>query len=167
MPVGLADPADRRAHKGGTGRRDPAGKERTMTDAFELDALWEEFHRLVNMTSPELAAWLQVREEREARAGHDRHDEREASGRGSSAPAGSAVSVTETGERILAILQKRRMDLTDEDAGVMYRVVDAVEEITDRSRTAPGTEAEEDARRQDLMALGHDPHRESGPGLTA
>lgn len=131
-----------------------------MTDAFELDALWEEFHHLVNMTSPELAAWLQVREER---ADHGTA-EREAApganaGAGTDAGAGARAE-TETGERILAILQKRRMDLTDDDARVMYRVVDTVEEIT--SRAAPGTEAEADARRQDLMALGHDPQRTSG-----
>ncbi|MFK0172014.1 DUF3140 domain-containing protein [Streptomyces sp. NPDC090306] len=127
-----------------------------MTDAFELDALWEEFHRLVNMTSPELAAWLQVREER---AGHGPAEGEAAPGADAGAGARTGAE-TETGEQILAILQKRRMDLTDDDARVMYRVVDTVEEIT--SRAAPGTEAEADARRQDLMALGHDPHRASG-----
>ncbi len=33
-----------------------------MTDALELDALWEDFHRVVNMTSQELAAWLRIRD---------------------------------------------------------------------------------------------------------
>lgn len=36
-----------------------------MTDALELDALWEDFHRVVNMTSQELAGWLRVSDAQE------------------------------------------------------------------------------------------------------
>lgn len=92
---------------------------------LELDALWDEFHRVVNMTSMELGAWL-----------------------------GALPDGTDTGrgERVLALLHKRRADLTAEDIGTMYAVVDAVD-AGDR----PG--ADPDIRRGELMALGHDPRR--------
>ncbi|MDI5962603.1 DUF3140 domain-containing protein [Streptomyces sp. SL13] len=89
---------------------------------LELDALWEEFHQVVNMTSMELGAWL-----------------------------GALPDGTDTGEgeRVLAILHKRRADLTGEDISTMYAVVDQVEADPD------GTDP--DIRRGELMALGHDP----------
>lgn len=98
-----------------------------MTDALELDALWEDFHRAVNMTSQELAAWLRV-------GGADE----------------------DTGQHVLAILQKRRTDLTDDDIGVMYEVVDTVSAEAD---VESGAEPEETRRRRRLMTLGHDPLR--------
>ncbi|MEU6355480.1 DUF3140 domain-containing protein [Streptomyces sp. NPDC047072] len=108
-----------------------------MTDALELDVLWEEFHRVVNMTSQELAAWLRVSE---------------ADGNSEPLPehAGSP-----TGEHVLAILQKRRTDLTDDDIEVMYEVVDTVDAVDERAGAA--NEPEETRRRHRLMALGHDP----------
>ncbi len=94
--------------------------------ALELDALWEEFHSVVNMTSMELSAWLSALPD-----GADPHG----------------------GERVLAILHKRRIDLTDEDVTTMYQVVDTVGDERDR----PG---EDDAtRRGELMTLGHDPFK--------
>jgi Protein of unknown function (DUF3140) len=107
-----------------------------MTDALELDALWEDFHRVVNMTSQELASWLRVRDAAEQteplpdRAG------------------------TPTGQHVLAILQKRRTDLTDEDIQVMYRVVDTVTSQTDVENEPA---AEDSERRHRLMTIGHDP----------
>ncbi len=92
--------------------------------ALELDALWQEFHELVNMTSMELGAWL------------------------GALPDGAD---TAEGEHVLAILAKRRAELTGEDLRTMYAVV---EEIEDGS---PGTDP--GARRERLMALGHDPRR--------
>ena len=61
-----------------------------------------------------------------------------------------------TGLRVLAVLQKRRTDLTEDDAGVMWEVVDAVD-----AQRGPGhgPAAEDPARRRRLMALGHDPLR--------
>lgn len=78
-----------------------------MADALETDALWDEFQRVVNMTSQELAAWLR---------GQD-------ADRGTGSP-GRADGPT--GPRVVAILQKRRMDLTDDDIRVMREVVDQV-----------------------------------------
>ncbi|WP_327319380.1 DUF3140 domain-containing protein [Streptomyces sp. NBC_01235] len=109
-----------------------------MTDALELDALWEDFHRAVNMTSQELAAWLRVRDA-------------DTSAEPLPEEAGSP-----TGQHVLAILQKRRTDLTDDDIRVMYRVVDTVAEQADVENEPA---SEETRRRHRLMTIGHDPLR--------
>ncbi|NGO12492.1 DUF3140 domain-containing protein [Streptomyces sp. HC44] len=116
-----------------------------MADALELDALWDEFHRVVNMTSQELAAWLRVRDAGEETEPLPEH-------------AGSP-----TGEHVLAILQKRRTDLTDDDLSVMYEVVDTVEAQTDPAQepTPQEATAQETERRHRLMTLGHDPLKPS------
>ncbi|MFJ9815015.1 DUF3140 domain-containing protein [Streptomyces sp. NPDC101151] len=113
-----------------------------MADALELDALWQDFHRVVNMTSMELASWLTVRdadEEAEPRP---------------------AEAGTLTGQHVLAILQKRRTDLTDDDVRVMYQVVDTVDDLVDTGN-GPGPEStpQDTRRRHRLMTLGHDPLR--------
>ncbi|MGW0844650.1 DUF3140 domain-containing protein [Streptomyces sp. NPDC002787] len=109
------------------------------TDALELDALWDEFHRVVNMTSQELAAWLKTRY-----AGEETEPLPEHQG-------------SPTGQHVLAILQKRRTDLTDDDVRIMYKVVDTVTERQDPEHAdADGTH-----RRHQLMTLGHDPLRAS------
>ncbi|MET9257736.1 DUF3140 domain-containing protein [Streptomyces sp. NPDC048182] len=106
-----------------------------MADALELDALWEDFHRVVNMTSAELAAWLRVRDAEEQV--EPLPDE-----------AGSP-----TGQHVLAILQKRRTDLTDDDLRVMRRVVDTV---TSQADPENEPEARDERLRHRLMTLGHD-----------
>ncbi|MCT7351504.1 DUF3140 domain-containing protein [Streptomyces sp. 15-116A] len=107
-----------------------------MSDALELDALWEDFHRVVNMTSAELAAWLRVADADE---------------RTEPLPdqAGDA-----TGQHVLAVLQKRRTDLTEDDLRVMRQVVDTVTTETDLENEPA---AEDTALRHRLMSLGHDP----------
>ena len=107
-----------------------------MTDALERDALWDEFHRVVNMTSQELAAWLRVSDADETSEPLPEH-------------AGEP-----TGQHVLAILQKRRTDLTDEDIEVMYEVVDTVSAEADVENEP---EAEDTPRRHRLMSVGHDP----------
>ncbi|SNX65375.1 uncharacterized protein DUF3140 [Streptomyces sp. TLI_55] len=109
-----------------------------MTDALELDALWEDFHRVVNMTSQELAAWLRVSDASEETEPVPEH------------------AGTPTGQHVLAILQKRRTDLTDDDIEVMYEVVDTV---TAQADVENEPEPEETRRRHQLMTLGHDPLR--------
>ncbi|MEV7689658.1 DUF3140 domain-containing protein [Streptomyces bungoensis] len=111
-----------------------------MADALELDALWEDFHRAVNMTSAELAAWLKVRD-----AGEETEPLPEQAG-------------TPTGQHVLAILQKRRTDLTEDDIRVMHKVVDTVEDLVDpANEPEPETTPEDTRRRHRLMTLGHDP----------
>ncbi|MFI9168913.1 DUF3140 domain-containing protein [Streptomyces lincolnensis] len=107
-----------------------------MTDALELDALWQDFHRVVNMTSQELAAWLRVSDAEEFTEPLPEH-------------AGEP-----TGQHVLAILQKRRTDLTDDDIEVMYEVVDTVTAEADVENEPT---AEETGRRHRLMTIGHDP----------
>lgn len=110
-----------------------------MADALEPDALWEDFHRSVNMTSAELAAWLTCRD-----ADEDTEPLPEASG-------------SPTGQHVLAILRKRRTDLTD-DVRVMRRGVRTVEELADpENEPAPRSSPEDTRRRRRLMTLGHDP----------
>ncbi|MEU3885370.1 DUF3140 domain-containing protein [Streptomyces sp. NPDC029041] len=111
-----------------------------MTDALELDALWEDFHRVVNMTSQELAAWLRVRD-----ADEDTEPLPDRAG-----PA--------TGQHVLAILQKRRTDLTEDDLRVMRKVVDKVtDEVDLENEPVPEVTAEDTRRRHRLMTVGHDP----------
>jgi Protein of unknown function (DUF3140) len=100
------------------------------------DALWEQFHDAVNMTSRELGDWL-----REEGAGVDSEALPDQAG-------------PPVGRQVLAILGKRRADLTEEDADVMAGVVDRV-------RRQRGEEPEPTAGdagwRHALMDLGHDP----------
>ena len=105
-------------------------------DTLELDALWDEFHRVVNMTSQELSAWLRVRDSAE-----DSEELPERAG-------------TPTGQHVLAILQKRRTDLNDDDVRVMYKVVDTVED--ERRADLEPTAGQENWRHR-LMTIGHDP----------
>ncbi|MFC9930367.1 DUF3140 domain-containing protein [Streptomyces sp. NPDC127190] len=107
-----------------------------MADALELEALWEDFHRVVNMTSAELAAWLRVQDADERT---EPLPER----------AGSPL-----GQHVLAILQKRRTDLTADDIGAMHQVVDTVADLVDIEEEPV---AEDTERRHQLMSLGHDP----------
>ncbi len=104
--------------------------------AFHDAGLWEEFHRVVNMSSRELANWL-----RTCSARPDVEKLPDQAG-------------TPTGQQILHILSKRRTDLTANDLQVMRAVVRRVhaERRGDRESDAgwPGW-------RHRLMSLGHDP----------
>ena len=111
-----------------------------MAETHVDDELWEQFHEAVNMTSRELGDWL-----RESEAGTDTEQLPD--------QAGPAV-----GRQVLAVLGKRRADLTPDDAAVMAGVVDRV-------RTERGDEPEptagDAAWRHRLMDLGHDPLKPS------
>ncbi|WP_137991725.1 DUF3140 domain-containing protein [Streptomyces vilmorinianum] len=98
--------------------------------------LWDEFHRVVNMTSRELREWLRTSSATEA------------------AEVVPDAAGTETGRRVADILGKRPGDLTDEDVRVMREVVDTV-----RGQRVAGldTKAGDAAWRHRLMSLGHDP----------
>jgi hypothetical protein len=100
------------------------------------DELWDRFHHLVNMTSPELADWLRVQS-----ADEDTEELPDQAGR-------------RLGQRVLGILGKRRGDLTDEDVDAMTKVVDVVE--GQRGIDLEPT-AGDDHWRRSLMAIGHDP----------
>lgn len=110
-----------------------------MKDRIPLEAevAWDEFHQAVNMTSQELRAWLPT----------------EASGE-EAFPDDSGVELPELGRRVVEVLAKRKVDLTDEDAETMGRVVDLVSD----KLGSPPPESERDGKwRRSLMTLGHDP----------
>jgi hypothetical protein len=100
------------------------------------DELWQEFHTVVNMTSRELEDWLRTRSA-------DEDDE-----------ALPDEAGTPTGRHVVQILGKRRVDLTDEDARVMRRVV---ERVRSQRREDLEPTAGDAAWRHKLMSLGHDP----------
>jgi hypothetical protein len=108
-----------------------------MAHHVEVDpALWEEFHRVVNMTSRELNEWMRTQSATEE------------------AEALPEQAGTSLGHRVAAILAKRRSDLTDDDVSAMTKVVDIIhrERRDDLEPTAG-----EDHWRRKLMAIGHDP----------
>ena len=81
-----------------------------MANDIVSDELWDEFHRVVNMTSRELREWLMVRS-----AGEDGETFLDQAG-------------TETGQQVAHILSKRRTDLTERDVAVMEKVVGKIHE---------------------------------------
>jgi len=96
---------------------------------------WENFHRVVNMTSRELQAWLAVE------------------GAGETTEALPDQAGPALGHRVLEILGKRKADLTEDDVSVMRQVVDEVVAQRGEELDAP-VDADEERRR--LMDLGHD-----------
>jgi Protein of unknown function (DUF3140) len=106
------------------------------------DELWDEFHRVVNMTSRELSEWLRTRD-----AGEDTEELPDQAG-------------TPTGQQVLAILGKRRQDLTPHDTDVMRRVVDRVHA---QRRDDLEPTAGQSGWRHRLMSLGHDPLKPAAP----
>lgn len=103
----------------------------------ESELLWDEFHQAVNMTSEELRAWLLT----------------DASGE-EAFPSEPAMRLPELGRRVVELLRKRKVDLTDADNDTMRQVVDYVE---DRLASPPAAGAADDAWRHSLLTVGHDP----------
>jgi glutamyl-tRNA reductase len=103
------------------------------------DGLWEEFHRVVNMSSRELLEWLRTRSA-------DEQSEELPDQAG-----------TETGQRVLQILKKRRVDLTADDESVMRKVVNRVR--AERRSDLESTAGQSHWRHR-LMTIRHDPLKE-------
>lgn len=106
----------------------------------EVELAWEDFHRLVNMTSDELRTWLLT----------------DASGEEAFPADGPGPGVSELGVRVVDVLRKRKVDLTESDGEVMQEVVDYVEDRLERR--PPHAERDEEWRHA-LMSVGHDPLR--------
>jgi hypothetical protein len=105
----------------------------------DLDEVWDQFHRSVNMTSRELREWL---------ASEPAQGVREL--------LPGDASALETGHRVAEILSKRKRDLTEDDVRHMRWVIDFVASRLDQERAA------EDAQwREELMTVGHDPLKSS------
>jgi hypothetical protein len=100
------------------------------------DTLWTEFHTVVNMTSRELVEWLRTQ------------------GATEEAETFPDQSGRSLGQRVAAILAKRRSDLTGDDVAAMTKVVETVrrERRDDLEPTAG-----DDHWRHRLMDIGHDP----------
>lgn len=107
-----------------------------MAETRVEDELWDEFHRVVNMSSRELSEWLRIRS-----ADEDVEALPDQAG-------------TETGQHVLSILGKRRTDLSDDDVRVMRNVVDRVH--AERRDDLEPTAGQSNWRHR-LMTLGHDP----------
>jgi hypothetical protein len=106
----------------------------------ELERVWQEFHRAVNMSSPQLRDWLLAET-----ALNDTYD---------SEP---GVDVTDLGNRVLRVLGKRRVDLTGADVSLMREVAELVNR---RLAQRPADEVDQEPWRHSLMAVGHDPLRD-------
>lgn len=107
-----------------------------MAENLVDDELWDEFHRLVNMTSADLQDWLAVEESGEAAEGFPDQ-------------AGTASSRT-----VLQVMGKRRTDLTEDDVTTMQNVVDTIR--AQRGDDPEPTAGDAEWRRR-LMRIGHDP----------
>lgn len=107
-----------------------------MAESRISDELWQEFHDVVNMTTPELTDWLRTMAAEEQ-----------------TEPA-TDLPALEQGRQVVDILGKRRSDLTDADIEVMQGVVDEVRTLRGDE---PEPEAGDDDVRRLLMSLGHDP----------
>ena len=107
-----------------------------MADSIVDDDLWQEFHRVVNMTSRELREWLMVQA-----ADEDTEEVPDQAG-------------SHLGQRVADILAKRRSDVTRDDVDVMEQVV---ERVLSQRRDDLEPTAGEAAWRRRLMNIGHDP----------
>jgi Protein of unknown function (DUF3140) len=106
----------------------------------ELERVWQEFHRAVNMTSPQLRDWLLAES-----ALNDTYDPE------------PDVDLPELGNRVLQVLGKRRMDLNGADITLMREVTEL---INRRRSQRPADEVDQEPWRHSLMAVGHDPWRD-------
>jgi hypothetical protein len=105
------------------------------------DELWNAFHRAVNMTSRELVDWLRTQAaSEEAEQLPDQAGKR-------------------LGQRVAAILAKRRSDLTEDDIYAMTKVVETVRR--ERGEDPEPTAGDEHWRHK-LMDIGHDPLKPVG-----
>ncbi len=111
----------------------------------DVNVLWTEFHAVVNMTSRELRDWLAAAlapDDADAPFAEDEGDDQL------------------LGRQVLAVLAKRRGDLTPRDLAAMREVVDLVRSIRGDDLDAD-PELPDPLRRQ-LMEVGHDPLRAVG-----
>lgn len=112
-------------------------------DDEELARLWEDFHALVTMSSPELREWLMSTPD-----GVDAY-----------APEPD-IDPHALGLQVLQVLDKRRTDLTPSDLSLMREVVELIRGLL---RNAPPDDVANGPWRDSLLTLGHDPSRADSP----
>ncbi|MEU4567827.1 DUF3140 domain-containing protein [Micromonospora sp. NPDC023956] len=103
----------------------------------DVELLWEDFHARVNMPSEQLRQWLLTRGSGEEAFGPN-----------------PDLDLPEPGRHILAVLRKRKVDLTGEDMRIMQDAVDRIDALTARK---PAGGNADDGWRHALLDLGHDP----------
>jgi hypothetical protein len=111
----------------------------------DVDRLWQQFHDHVNVESPQLRDFLFA-------------DVADEDGALSDVP---ERALPEPGRHILAVLGKRKVDLTDDDIDLMDDVVVQIRELLDRR---PPQGATDEQWRRALLRLGHDALREPPSG---
>ncbi|RKS06977.1 uncharacterized protein DUF3140 [Nocardiopsis sp. Huas11] len=103
----------------------------------EVDEVWDDFHSVVNMPGEELRQWLLT----------------DASGEEAFEQPEPDLNVSGRGEEIVAVLNKRKVDVTDSDVRLMGDVARFVHDaLAEPRREDPGW-------RRRLMSVGHDPLR--------
>ncbi|MFY1683009.1 DUF3140 domain-containing protein [Micromonospora sp. WMMD730] len=102
----------------------------------EVELIWEDFHAEVNVPSEQLRQWLLTR----------------GSGEEAFGP-GPDLDLPEPGRQILAVLRKRKVDLTPADVAVMRAAIDRIRSLVDEK---PGDGNADDEWRHALLDLGHD-----------
>jgi hypothetical protein len=112
-------------------------------DDPDLKAVWDDFHRLVNMPPDVLRDWLLETAPGGVETYADDPD----------------VDIRTLGDGALEILGKRREDVTDEDVEVMAQVVDEIGQLLDNR---PEALVDRGPWRDTLMTLGHDPGGDQG-----
>jgi len=105
----------------------------------DLDAVWPDWQRDVNMTATELTHWLDT-------------DDSKSSGQ---SDGGESIG-HRSGRRIVTLLGKKKADLTQDDVDWMRKVVGYVAR---HSAQRPDGDITETTWRNSLMNWGHDPKK--------
>lgn len=103
----------------------------------EVEQLWREFHSCVNMTSAQLREWLLTQGSGQEAFTQD-----------------PDLDLPEPGRAVLAVLGKRKVDLTHADLETMRNVVDQIQALL---AARPDGGASDDSWRHALLDRGHDP----------
>ena len=109
----------------------------------QVGQVWETFHELVNMTSPELRDWLVNTPD-----GVDTY-----------APEPD-IDIHDLGLRVLQVKEKRRTDLTRSDMELMEQVTELISGMLSQP---PEADIADQPWRDTLLTLGHDPTRADSP----
>ncbi|MEU3456965.1 DUF3140 domain-containing protein [Micromonospora sp. NPDC006766] len=102
----------------------------------EVEVIWDDFHAEVNVPSEKLRQWLLTRGSGEEAFGPN-----------------PDLDLPEPGRQILAVLTKRKVDLTPEDIEVMREAIERIRELSAAKPSRGNADAE---WRHALLDLGHD-----------
>jgi hypothetical protein len=104
----------------------------------DLDDVWDDWQKAVNMTAKELESWLET-------------DDSKAVGQ---KDGGGEATGHRSGRRIVEILRSKKADLGDDDVQHMRKVVGYVHRHLEQR---PSGDVEDTRWRYSLMNWGHDP----------